>query len=346
MSDPLNIVLVGATGAVGREILHLLAERDFPTGQLRLAASVDSLGEPLEFRGESILVEEVSDATFEGADLVFFCGSREISAHYGPVAVAGGALCLDVTGAWEAETEIPLVVPEINAAVLESLPSRGIVACPSSLAVQIALLLEPLRQCGTIERAVVTAFLSVSSAGRKGIDVLRKQSGELLNGRPVEPEAFCRPVAFDCFAQRPAAEKEGASDDEFSLIHGVRRILGAAALGLSATVVQMPVFYGQGMSVYVQTGEPISLGQVREVLSRHSAIELVDEAAAADCEPSVLDAAGRDEVMVGRLRQDPGMPNTLQLWAVADNLRSGDAANAVKIAEIIARHPAFIATRH
>ncbi|AJF06961.1 aspartate-semialdehyde dehydrogenase [Geoalkalibacter subterraneus] len=346
MSDPLNIVLVGATGAVGREILHLLAERDFPTGQLRLAASVDSLGEPLEFRGESILVEEVSEATFEGADLVFFCGSREVSAHYAPVAAARGAIGIDVTGAWEEETEIPLVVPEINAAALESLPSRGIIACPSSLAVQTALLLEPLRQCGTIERVVVTAFLSVSSAGRKGIDVLRKQSGELLNGRPVEPEAFCRPVAFDCFAQQPSAEKQGASDDEFSLIQGVRRIMGAAALGLSATVVQMPVFYGQGMSVYVQTAEPISLEEVREVLSCQSGIELVDEAAAADCEPSVLDAAGRDEVMVGRIRQEPGMSNTLQLWAVSDNLRSGDAANAVKIAEIIGRHPAFTATKN
>ncbi len=346
MSDPLNIVLVGATGAVGREILHLLAERDFPTGQLRLAASVDSLGESLEFRGESILVEEVSDATFEKADLVFFCGSREVSAHYAPVAAARGGIGIDVTGAWEAETDIPLVVPEVNAAALESLPARGIVACPSSLAVQIALLLEPLRQCGTLERVVVTAFLSVSSVGEKGIEVLRKQSGELLNGRPVESEAFCRPVAFDCFAQRPSAEKEGASDDEFSLVHGVRRIMGAAALGLSATVVQMPVFYGQGMSVYVQTGEAVRLAEVREVLSRQSCLDLIDEAAAAECEPSVLDAAGRDEVMVGRIRQDPGMPNTLQLWAVSDNLRSGDAANAVKIAEIIARHPAFIATKN
>lgn len=344
MSDTLNIALVGATGAVGREILELLAERDFPVGQLRLSASPESLGEALDFQGESILVEEVSDAFFEDADLTFFCGAQDVSARYGAVAVARGGVCVDVTGAWQSEIEVPLVVPEINADVLQDLPSRGIVACPAGLATQAAMVLKPLMDSSVIERAVITAFISASSGGLKGIEELRVQSGELLNGRPVEPKVFSRQIAFDCVAETGTIDEEGRSSDETALIHDTRRLLGASALDLSATVVRVPVFYGQAATIDVETREKISISQLQKVFSAHPELELV-AASASDSSPTLLDAVGQDAVLIGRLRENPSTSNALQFWITSDNLRFGAAGNAVKVAEILVRHPAFISAR-
>ncbi|MDO3379417.1 aspartate-semialdehyde dehydrogenase [Geoalkalibacter halelectricus] len=335
MSKPLNVAIVGATGAVGTEILQILGECDFTAADLRLLAGERSEGNFLEFQGEQILVERLAKDSFAGIDLAFFCAGEGISQEYCPLAVAAGALCIDTSGAWRMDPQVPLVVPEVNAADLAGCRAKGIVAIPTSATIQMVLALKPLHDAAKLRRVVVATYQAVSECGSRAIDELRKQVGELLNGRPAAPEVYPHQIAFNCLPLIGDILDQGNTRAEMSLVEETRKILGEPNLAMTATAVRVPVFYGHSEAINVETQGKVSADQARELLGAAAGLSVVDDPAH-NLYPLAADAAGQDLVLVGRIREDQSVPNGLNLWVVADNLRKGAALNAVQIAEILA----------
>ena len=334
MSTQFNLAIVGATSGVGNEILRMLEERSFPFKSLRLLDLPDCSGEFLECNDEQILVEPLGKDAFRGIDLALFAGDIEASREYCSAAVAAGAVCVDCSGAWGFDPEVPLLVPEVNADALAGFRTRGIVANPSPATIALTMALKPLHDCGRITRIVASTYQAVSSAGPKAIDELRIQSGELLNGRPGEATVFPYQIAFNCLPQTDGFQANGYTGEEMQLVDQTRRILGGSSLGVTVTAVRVPVFYGYSMAVNVETETKIAVGQAREVLAAAPGVEVVD--AIEDLAyPMPVDAAGQDEVFVGRIREDESIANGLNLWLVTDNLRKGAAMNAVQIAELL-----------
>lgn len=332
LSKSLNLAVVGATGAAGRQMLELLAEREFPLGELRLFASERSEGDFLDFRDESLPVRKLDGDAFQGIDIALFAAGRKCAEEFCPVATAAGALCIDTSGAWSLHPHVPLVVPEVNPGELAGCRQLGIVASPAAASVALAMALKPLHEAAGLRRLVVCTYQAVSDQGQRGIDELRVQCGELLNGRPCAAKVFAQQIAFNCLPQVGPLGPGGASDGERLLIEETRRLLAAADLVLSATVVQVPVFYGHGAAVTLETEEELGLERARELLAAAAGIDLRGD----DDPPTPVEAAGLEEVLVGRLREDPAVEHGLNLWLSVDNLRKGTATNAVQIAELLA----------
>ena len=335
MSTLCNLAIVGASGAVGRQILEVLAEREFPVGELRLLASERSEGDFLDFGGEAVLVRRLEQDSFAGVDIAFFAAGHERSEQFCPLAAASGALSIDLSGFWNLHPDVPLVVPEVNPGEVARCRQLGIVASPSAPSTQLALALKPLQDTVGIRRLVVSTYQAVSDGGQRGVDELRIQCGELLNGRPCTARVFPQQVAFNCLPQVGPLEENGESWAERLLAGETRRIFGTPSLGVCATAVQVPVFYGHCAAVNIETAEKLSVARARDLLAAARGIRFIDPAGQEDY-PMPVDAAGLDEVLVGRLREDPSIANGLNLWVVADNLRKGAATNAVQIAEILA----------
>lgn len=330
-----NIAIVGATGAVGRQLLELLEEREFSCQDLHLFASERSVGEFIEFNQQSYPVQLLEEDSFVGIDLVFFCTDAEISRRFCPCAAKVGAMCVDLSAAWRLESEAALVVPEVNAASLPQPAVGKIVSTPNSLVTMLSMALNVLQQAGGLKRVVVSTYQAVSMIGMAGVDELRQQSGELLNGRPTKVVRFPQQVGFNCVPQIGAFDALGDSDEERSVIAELRKVLDLPQLPLSVTAVQVPVFYGHSCSLNVELANAVELDVIRQQLAAFDGIELVDD----DGEyPMPIDAAGQDEVYVGRLRPDPSLANAVNLWLCGDNLRRGAALNAVRIAEKLLCH--------
>jgi len=335
MSRTFSVAVVGATGTVGREILQLLEERKFPVGELRLFASEGSDGEMLTFADEEILVEPLKNDSFGKIEIAIFSAGAERSREFCPAAVAAGAVCIDTSSAWRLDPDVPLVVPEVNPDELARYAMKGIVANPSSATIQMAVALKPLSDFSRIRRVVVSTYQAVSESGQKAIDELRVQTGELLNGRPAEAKVYPHQIAFNCLPHVDSFLDNGYTAEETELICGTRKIFGDESMRITATAVRVPVFYGHSESINVEFETPLSAEKARELLAEAPGLALVDDLPESSY-PVPLDAAGQDEVLVGRIRQDESCPNALNLWAVADNLRKGTATNAVQIAELLA----------
>jgi aspartate-semialdehyde dehydrogenase len=335
MGKSWNVAVVGATGAVGNEMLRVLEERDFPVGSLRLLASERSEGNFLEFRGEQVIVEKLTGDSFAGIDIALFSAGAERSREFCPIAVQAGAVCIDNSSAWRMDAEVPLVVPEVNPEEIASYPRKGVIANPNCSTIQMVVALKPLHDFGGIRRIVVSTYQSVSGTGQKALDELRIQTGELLNGRPSSPKVYPHQIAFNCLPQIDSFLENGYTKEEMKMVDETRKILGSESIGITATTVRVPVFYSHCESVNIETEKKITVQRARELLSGAPGIELLDDPQSG-LYPMPVEASGQDSVMVGRIREDDSVANGLNLWICADNLRKGAAVNAVQIAEILA----------
>jgi len=334
MSREANVAVVGATGAVGQEAVALLEERGFPVGRLVLLGSGRSAGTEMSFRGKVHRVQPLAQEGFEGIDLVLSAPGASVSREFAPRAVAAGAVVIDKSSAFRMDPDVPLVVPEVNGEA--ALAHRGIVSSPNCSTIPLVVCLLPLHRAFGIRRVVVSTYQAVSGAGRRGGEELFQQTLALLNHRPIETVAFPHQVAFNVLPQvetfRP--EDGGYTTEEVKIVQESRRILGMPDLRLTATAVRVPVLNGHSESVNVELERPASVEEAREVLGQAPGIAVVDDPAGGEY-PMPLEATGRDDVLVGRIRQDPTVPAGLNLWLSCDNLRKGAALNAVQIAELL-----------
>jgi aspartate-semialdehyde dehydrogenase len=328
-----NVALVGATGVVGEQLLECLVEREFPVALLRCLESGKGVGTILEVDGKPIPVEELRHDSFEGIEIAFFCAGSSVSREFCPSAVAAGAVCIDSSSAWRMDPEVPLVVPQVNPHRISDYRKKGIIAIPASSVTPLVIALKPVHDAVVIKRIVVSTYQAVSGTGRRAITELRSQVGELLNGRPVTCKVYPHQIAFNCLPQIDNFEPDGSTGEELMLINETRKIM-EAEIGVTATAVRVPVFYGHSESINVETVSRLTATEAREILQSAPGLELVDDPVTG-LYPMAVDAAGQDLVLVGRIREDGSIENGLNLWVVADNLRNGGAATALGVAETL-----------
>jgi aspartate-semialdehyde dehydrogenase len=327
---------VGATGAVGRTMLAVLEERGFPVAALHALTSHRSAGRTVRFAGTDVATVDLAAFDFGGVDIALFSAGGQVSLEHAPRAVAAGAVVIDNTNAFRMEPDVPLVVPEINPGAIAKRP-RGIIANPNCSTIQMVVALWPLHRRSRIRRVVVSTYQSVSGAGSRAVEELRAATWALLAGeRPPAGPIFPHVIGFNCLPQIDVFLEDGYTREEHKMLHETRKIFGDPDIGVSATCVRVPVPFGHAEAVNVEFESPLSPEEARGILSRAPGVEIVDDPARRRY-PLQSDCAGRDPVLVGRIRQDPSCPRCLDLWIVADNLRKGAATNAVQIAEIVAR---------
>ena len=331
----LCVAVVGATGAVGEVLLEVLAERNFPVGELRLLASRKSAGTKVPFRGVQREVSEAKPESFDGADLVFFAATGELSKTLAPEVARRGAIAIDKSATWRMDPTVPLVVPEINAEALDD--HQGIVACPNCTTIGLVMSLEPLRRAAGLKQVVVTTLQAVSGAGRDGIDELEQQQAALASGKNPQARVFASPIANNVVPLCERFLENGYSTEEVKLLDETRKIFGEPELSVTMTCVRAPVPVGHAAAVLIETERPLSADDARSALAAFPGVEVVDDPSAR-LFPTPMDVAGRDEVLVGRVRRDLGS-DRLWLWQVSDNLRKGAATNAVQIAEALRERP-------
>jgi len=331
MSNGLTVAVLGATGAVGREFLDLFEKRNFPIGELRLLASTRSAGEKILFRGQEHVVREVSAEQFEGVDIAFFSAGASRSREWAPFATAAGALVVDNSSAFRMDTCVPLVVPEINWEAVS--PNDKIIANPNCSAIILMMAVAPLRRLAKIERLIVSTYQSASGGGAGMMQDLLDQTSEVLAGRPSTPKTTPHPYAFNLFSHNTAINSEGANEEETKVVEESRKILGMPDLRINVTCVRVPVLRAHCESVTVEFDGPApSEEAVREVFSHAPGVRVVDDRAN-NRFPMPSESSGQDDVLVGRIRQDPSNPNGLCLFVSGDQLLKGAALNAVQIAE-------------
>lgn len=318
---------MGATGAVGEVLLRTLEERALPLSELILLASERSVGVRIPFRGEELEVRHAGPEAFVGVDLVFFAATGGLSRELAPAAVARGAVVIDKSATWRLDPTVPLVVPEVNAAALAG--SRGIVACPNCTTIAAVMALEPLRRAAGLRRVVATTLQAVSGSGKEGIEELASQERILDDLSLAKPRVYVAPIARNAVPQCGAVGEDGTTSEERKLLDETRKILGEPQLEVAATCVRVPVMVGHSISLLVETARPLSALEATEALAAFPGVCVVNDEPAP---PTPLDAVGRDEVLVGRIRENPAGEGLL-LWVVSDNLRKGAATNAVQIAE-------------
>lgn len=329
MSEGWNIAILGATGAVGEALLETLAERQFPVGEIYALARHESAGEHLRFGGKSVIVQDAADFDWTQAQLAFFVAGAEASAAWIDDATNAGCLVIDSSGLFALEPDVPLVVPEVNPYVLADYRNRNVIAVADSLTSQLLAALKPLIDQGGLSGIAVTSMLSASAQGKKAVDALAGQSAKLLNGIPIdEDDFFGRQLAFNMLPLLP--DREGSVRQERRIVDEVRKILQDDGVMISASVVQSPVFYGHAQMVSFEALRPLAAEEAREAFSRGEDIVLSEET---DYPTQVGDASGNPQLSIGCVHNDYGMPEQIQFWSVADNVRFGGALMAVKIAE-------------
>ena len=331
-----NIAIVGASGAVGEQMRQVLEERKFPVGEMRLLGSERSAGQFLEFDGRQHRVGVLNENSFENTDIALFSAGGTVSAKYAPLAVSAGAVVIDNTAHFRMASDIPLVVPEVNASAIRDYKSRGIIANPNCSTIQMVVALKPIHDAARIKRVVVSTYQSVSGAGRQAMEELSQQIAALFNGKDVEKKKFPHQIAFNCIPHIDVFMEDGYTKEEWKMIHETRKILGEPSLPVTATTVRVPVFCSHSESVNVETEKKLTAGEVRALLREAPGIIVADEPEN-NLYPLALEATGKDATYVGRIREDHSVQNGINLWVVADNLRKGAALNAVQIAEILIR---------
>jgi aspartate-semialdehyde dehydrogenase len=331
MSKTFDIAVIGATGTVGETLVQLLEERGFPAATLHLLAGNASAGQAMAFRGKNLRVRELTDFDFAQVQLAFFAAGEEVARQYGAKAHAAGCAVIDLSGGLE--QALP-VVPEANAEALAGANAPYLLASPAPAATALAAVLAPLRSALGLRRITLTAALAVSSLGRAGVSELARQTTELLNMRPLEPQLFDRQIAFNLLA-RIGEEEGGHAHLERRIAAELKQVLAVEGLKVAVTCCVAPVFFGDSLAVSLQTEEPVDLAAVAQRLERQPGIELVESG---DYPTVVGDAVGQDELYVGRLRAGLDDPAELNLWIASDNVRKGSALNAVQIGELLIKH--------
>jgi len=340
MDRQFAIAVIGATGLVGESVISVLEARQFPVSQLHALASDRSLGRSVSFCGRSLPLATLGGFDFAPCDFAFFCAGAAIAREHAPRAVAAGCLVIDHSVEFREREEVPLVVAEVNLEALAALGTSGIIAGPGGATLQLAVVLKPLHDEAQLERVDIATYQSVSGAGREAVEELARQSVAALSGRgPPEVHGAAKPIAFNCVPHIEVFEDDGYTREENKIARETRRILGIPALRVNATAVRVPVFYGHSEVVRVETRRPLSAARARELLENAPGVTVLDEHRPGGYPTAATEAANRDTVYVGRIREDLVPDRGLNLWIVADNVRKGAALNSVLIAEALARRP-------
>lgn len=333
--DSYTIAVVGATGVVGREMIHILLEREFPIKKIYAYASSDSAGSTLDIDGMTYPVEELTEASFEGVDIALFSAGSSVSQTYAPRAVKRGCVVIDNSSYWRMDSRCPLVVPEVNSETLHS--HCGIIANPNCSTIQLVVVLYPLHETYTLSRVIVSTYQSVSGTGKKGIEELEQQVQALYAMREIDSSVYPYQIAFNIIPHIDIFLEDGYSKEERKIIDESRKILGLKDLRITATTARVPVFYGHSESVNIEFVSPCSATEARGILACAPGVRVIDNPNEL-LYPMPLDVAGEDEVHVGRIRVDESVEHGISLWICGDNLRKGAALNAVQIAEALHEH--------
>ena len=330
MSKELAVGVVGATGAVGREMLKVLEQRDFPLTSIKALASSRSAGKKLEFKGQEIVVEELTPDSFDDLDLALFSAGGSVSKEFAPIAAEKGCVVVDNSSAWRMDPEVPLVVPEVNPDDLEK--HKNIIANPNCSTIQMVVPLKPIHDVAKIKRIVVSTYQAVSGTGQKAIDEMEKQVRALFNMQEVECKVYPYQIAFNCLPHIDVFLDNDYTKEEMKMVNETKKIMGDDSIKVTATTVRVPVFYGHSESVNIETEKKITAKEVRALLSQAPGVKVLDNPKE-KIYPMPIFAAGEDDVFVGRIRDDDTIENGINIWIVADNIRKGAALNAVQIAE-------------
>ena len=329
-----NIAVAGATGVVGREMLSILAQRNFPVGGIRLLASERSAGEKLAFKGKDEVVRLLSEETFEGMDIGLFSPGAKVSAVYAPVAAKAGCVVIDNTSHFRMDPGVPLVVPEVNPGAIADYKKKNIIANPNCSTIQMVVALKPIHDAFRIKRVVVSTYQSVSGAGKEAMEELSGQTRSIFSMKGIEKKVFPHQIAFNCIPHIDEFLDNGYTKEEMKMANETRKIMGDDSIKVTATTVRVPVFVGHSESVNIETEKRISPQDVRDILKKAPGVKVVDEPKKA-LYPMPIDSCEEDDVFVGRIRKDDTVENGINMWIVSDNLRKGAALNAIQIAEIL-----------
>jgi aspartate-semialdehyde dehydrogenase len=329
-SQDVVVGVVGATGAVGREMLKILESRRFPAAEVKALASSRSAGERLPFQNGELLVEELTEESFQDLDLALFSAGGGTSKKFAPIAAEAGCVVVDNSSAWRMDPQVPLVVPEVNANDLAK--HKNIIANPNCSTIQMVVVLKPLHDAATIKRVVVSTYQAVSGSGQKAVQELESQVRALFNMQEVECTVYPHQIAFNCLPHIDDFQDNDYTKEEMKMVNETKKIMGDDSIKVTATTVRVPVFFGHSESVNVETAKKISAKEARVMLSQAPGVRVLDNPRE-KIYPMAIEAAGEDETFVGRIREDSTVDNGLDLWIVADNIRKGAALNTVQIAE-------------
>jgi aspartate-semialdehyde dehydrogenase len=327
-----NVVILGATGAVGIEFRKILLERKFPIDKIRFLGS-STVGRQIEFGGRTVTVEAVGDDSFKGYDIGLFSAGASISKQVARRAAESGCVVIDNSSAWRMEPDVPLVVPEVNPDDVDW--NKGIIANPNCSTIQMVVALKPLHDYAKIRRIVVSTYQAVSGTGLKAIEELGIQVKDIVQERPIsQRKVYAHQIAFNALPHIDVFLPNGYTKEEMKMVNETRKIMGDDSIGVTATTVRVPVYHGHSESVNIETEKKVSAEKVRELLKGAPGV-IVEDDPARNIYPLAINAAGRDEVFVGRIREDESIPNGINMWVVSDNIRKGAALNAVQIAELL-----------
>jgi len=334
--DSYNIAIVGATGAVGQEMMEILDQRNFPVNELRLLASERSAGKELEFKGGKIKIQKLDENSFKDIDIALFSAGGSRSKEFAPIATQAGAIVVDNSSAFRMDEEVPLVVPEINPDAVAAYKNKGIVANPNCTTAVTVMALKPLHDVGNVKRVIASSYQAVSGAGAQAIEELKNQTLAWANSEEIKPEAFPHQIAFNILPHIDSFTDNGYTKEEMKLHNETRKILEDTNMALTATTVRVPVFRAHSVSVNIETEKKISVEEAREAINNFPGVRVLDNPEELKY-PMPIDVAGTDDCIVGRIREDYTVDNGLSFWVVGDQLRKGAALNAVQIAELLIR---------
>jgi len=337
MTKRFNVAVLGATGAVGETMLEVLAASSVPVGEVFALASARSAGNEVGFGRRLLEVEDAERFDWSRAQIGLFSAGASVSAVFAPRAAAAGCVVIDNTSQFRYDEDIPLVVPEVNPHRIADYTHRGIIANPNCSTIQMLVALKPIHDAVGIERINVATYQAVSGTGKEAIEELGRQTADLLNFREVTATVYPKRIAFNVLPHIDSFMDNGYTKEEMKMVWETRKILEAPEIQVNPTCVRVPVFFGHSEAVHIETREKITAEQARALLAAAPGVVVVDERAAGGYPTPALDATGRDEVFVGRIREDISHPRGLDLWVVADNVRKGAATNSVQIAEILCR---------
>jgi len=332
LPDSYNVAILGATGAVGTELVQLLSDRNFPLSSLKLLASPRSAGAQIDFRGEKITVEAVTSSAFKGIDIVLASAGGAISKQWAKDIVEAGALMIDNSSAFRMDDTVPLVVPEVNPKAAES--HRGIIANPNCTTILMSVAIWPLHQIQPIRRVVVATYQSASGAGARAMEEVKQQTRAILAGETPPTESFPYPLAFNLFPHNTPLNEQGYCEEEMKMVNETRKIFDEPELRISATCIRVPVLRAHSEAINLEFEQPFDLEKARAAVQSSAGVELVEDWQA-NYFPMPIDASGKDDVLVGRIRQDISNPTGIELWLSGDQIRKGAALNAVQIAELV-----------
>jgi aspartate-semialdehyde dehydrogenase len=332
-----RVAIAGATGLVGETLLQILAERRFPVAEIIPLASARSVGKTISWQGQAVPVRDLAGCDFAGIDIGLFSAGGSVSGEHAPRAGAAGCIVIDNTSCFRYDADVPLVVPEVNPEAIARYPARNIIANPNCSTIQMVVALKPLHDAAGITRINVATYQSVSGAGRRSVEALRAQAAAVLAGETPVTAGAAKPIAFNVVPHIDDFQANGYTKEEMKMVWETRKILGDEGILVNPTAVRVPVFFGHSEVVHIETRRKLTAAEARGLLGRAPGVVVMDDQALGGYPTALTEAAHRDPVYVGRIREDISCANGLSLWVVADNIRKGAALNSVQIAEILVR---------